>query len=89
MRHIKEVLVEISALLKNHKENEWSTTFNSFLMKIDVEEIGAVKKEVRSIYGGMGSFNDLVLYSNGVLSYRGNVILDELRRDLFDIINSP
>jgi hypothetical protein len=89
MRHIKEVLVEISTLLKNYKENEWSITFNSFLLEIDIEEIDTVKKGVRSLYGGMGSFNDLVLYSNGVLSYRGNVILDELRRELFDITNHP
>jgi hypothetical protein len=89
MGDLREVLTEINSLLKSHKENEWKTTFDFFLGKIDNEDVRTVKKDIRTIYGGMGSFNDLILYSGGALSYNDNVLLDKLRRELFDIINQP
>lgn len=38
-------------------------------------------------YGGMESLNDLVLYRNGSVLMSENDELDQLRRDLFDLLS--
>ena len=40
-------------------------------------------EKILKLYGGMGSFNDLVLYKNGVLCKKENNILDELRNKFY------
>ena len=41
-------------------------------------------EKILKLYGGMGSFNDLVLYKNGVLCKKENNILDELRNKFYE-----
>ncbi|WP_420107405.1 DUF6966 domain-containing protein [Leclercia adecarboxylata] len=40
-----------------------------------------------NLYGGMGSLNDLVLYRNGKVLMSENDELDQLRRDLFNLLS--
>jgi hypothetical protein len=39
---------------------------------------------ILSMYGAVGSLNDIVLYKNGQLLLRESSELDELRSDLYD-----
>ncbi len=40
-----------------------------------------------NLYGEMGSLNDLVLYRNGKVLMSENDELDQLRRDLFNLLS--
>ena len=52
-----------------------------YIDKTDEEEI---INYIQSLYGGMGSFNDLVLYIGESPSVDENERLDKLRRQLFE-----
>jgi hypothetical protein len=86
METLKQILLEINALLKKHHSVEWSKSFDSFLTKLDQQNIEVVKKDIRGIYAGMGSFNDLVLYDNGTLCRADTIELDKLRTQLFGTV---
>jgi hypothetical protein len=44
METLKQILLEINALLKKHHSVEWSKSFDSFLTKLDQQNIEVVKK---------------------------------------------
>jgi len=46
-----------------------------------------IKREINGLYGGMGSFSDIVLYKNGVLLIEENNKLHQLKSELFKIVN--
>lgn len=86
MRTIEIILLEIISLLKENKENQWEKTFNFFLYNAAAYGFNNVKKDIRLVYAGMGSFNDLILYNDGKISYDSNIKLDNLRTELFDLV---
>lgn len=45
-----------------------------------------VSRKIKAVYGGMGSFNDLVLHREGKMVYADNEKLGKLRHQLFDEI---
>ena len=82
---IPEMLERIASLLSAYNESSWSRACLSHasLFKTDPE---LAKSEIRSMYGGMGAFNDLVLQtSDGVMPRADNVELDALRTKLYDL----
>lgn len=85
---IKECCLNIYKILNEFDETEWAEIFKNFIYKIDNDGEKNVSKEILSIYKGFGSFNDLVLYKNGILSFTKNEELDSLRRKLFASIIS-
>jgi len=82
---------KIIILLTSVEENNWLTSFNQFKQKCnnsDSKNIEYLHNEILKIYGGMGSFNDLVLYNNGQPLVKENQNLEQLRKELFDILHN-
>lgn len=86
----KKALVEISSILDSTGDNDWSASMLAFMRALEEskskdEEINVLRK-ILSIYGGMGSFNDLVLFEGSRILSKENDQLDILRIALFDYI---
>jgi len=84
------VIEKIIELLIYVGESNWITSFKSFRERCDnsdVESLELLRNQILRIYGGMGSFNDLVLYKQGQPLIKENQKLDELRKELFGILN--
>jgi hypothetical protein len=56
-----DTLTELSSLLRQHDEQHWSSWIESDLRRIGSGDLHGVTHFL-SAYGGMGSFNDLVLH---------------------------
>lgn len=78
-----ELCRQIEQICRSSAEIGWANAFSAFIEKIESIGLEKTKNEIRSIYGGTGSFNDLVLYENGQVLTEKNNNLDKLRRDLF------
>lgn len=83
---IKEYCTRISQLLKETSETEWAERFENFSKAFDISDTHSVLKKIIGIYAGAGSFNDLVLYKNGILCIEENNDLAELRERLYQEI---
>ncbi|WP_156980989.1 DUF6966 domain-containing protein [Vibrio galatheae] len=84
------IIKQIIDLLVSVGESNWADTFTSFKLKLvnsDSENLQILRSDILGIYGGMGSFNDLVLYSEGQVLIRENQTLDKLRKELFEVLN--
>lgn len=81
--NVKDYCIEISKLLKSAGENSWYEGFEYFIKEFETSEEKIVLKKIRIIYGGAGSFNDLVLYKNGQVCVDENEKLNKLRKELF------
>ena len=84
------VLEKTSELLVSVGENNWATSICSFrdrCRNLSTDNFEQLRTEVLRIYAGMGSFSDLVLYKHGQPMIEENQLLDELRKDLFQILN--
>ena len=85
---IKIICKEIVLILENVGENDWKNAFQNIVDASDSTELSILKKEIKKMYGGMGSFNDLVLYKDGQPCIKENQQIDELRKKLFIEITS-
>lgn len=85
---IKNILDEIISVLSIAGESNWSSAMKNFRSRCDSVSNSADQKELMvdiiRISGGMGSFSDLVLYSQGNLMQRETIQLDALRTRLFE-----
>lgn len=82
INEIKKTLTNIISILRSNNENAWAKTFETLGSELDVDcetTIFALKK----VYGGMGSFNDIVLHKNGIPLIRENDELEDLRHKLY------
>ena len=83
----KEIVAAIREILEQCGESDWSKTFTYLADRMN-EEADDVKREVRSVYGGMGSFSDVVVYREGRAERGLNDKLDSLRRRLYELCRS-
>ncbi|MCX8728669.1 DUF6966 domain-containing protein [Gilliamella sp. B2838] len=83
---IKEILVEISTLLIKGNYPDWGNSFIKFSKEIESDP-EFIKSELSKLYGGMGSFNDIVLYEDRKPLIDENDRLYFLRTQLFELIN--
>jgi hypothetical protein len=82
---IEELLTKIADLLDAHGEADWAQAFRNFLSDYK-NEPDLAKGKIRSVYGGMGSFNDIILHGpNGIPLRDENDDLDLMRSDLFEL----
>ncbi|WP_072032280.1 MULTISPECIES: hypothetical protein [Erwinia] len=81
---IKRVVKEIIRMLLDNGEVPWVRYFDKCLRQLDDDYHEGVYN-IRTAYGGMGSFNDLVLHSNGNPLKKENEQLDKLRKELYQI----
>ncbi|MPT34533.1 MAG: hypothetical protein E2604_05495 [Flavobacterium sp.] len=80
---VKDYCVAIHKILMEVGELHWAKCFSNFISELEAAENHTVFRKILSIYGGMGSFNDLVLYHNGTLCQKENEALSELRKGLY------
>ncbi len=84
------VIDKIIKLLISVEENNWSVSFMTFRERFnetDNQYLELLRSDILQIYGGMGSFSDLVLYSQGQPLIKENQKLEVLRKDLFRLLN--
>lgn len=82
INEIKKTLTHIISVLRSNNENAWAKTFENLGSELDVDcetTIFALKK----VYGGMGSFNDIVLHKNGLPLRKENNELEDLSHRLY------
>jgi hypothetical protein len=81
---------ENEAFLRLHNETECSRIFRHLEQRAkeahDPESRREVLIQARALFGGMGSFNDLVIGTIGGISKSGNQKLDDLRDALYEIV---
>lgn len=83
---IEKLIVEIAALLRDEKVDQWSAAFKKFAAGWPSDPDHAAA-DILAAYGGLGSFNDVVLYRNGKPSFVQNQRLDALRTELFTLMS--
>lgn len=82
-KEIRKILLEIIELLEIVDEYDWITT----LKRLYADNISSRKdwlRKIKSLFGGMGSFTDLVLVRNGIICIDENHKLDQLRDRLYN-----
>jgi hypothetical protein len=84
---IKDYCLQISKLLEGTNNSDKSDTFIWFANHYDFDKSDVISK-IKSIYGGMGSFSDMVLYKNGKVDLEGNERLSILREGLYNAVAS-
>lgn len=91
MKEIMIILTQIIQLLESVNENSWVETLkncrNDCGCVENEEEANDIRRKILSIYGGMGSFNDLVLGSAGNILPE-NKELDRLSTKLFETLRN-
>jgi hypothetical protein len=83
-QEIQETLVEMSALLRYGEIEDWALALERLHREIPENPVATIVK-IASMFAGMGSLNDLVLYKDGHALLTENVKLDELRSKLFTL----
>lgn len=81
---IKLILRRLKELLYFSNDYEWAVEFNRLEHEY-IAQPNEVIQSVLSLYGGMGSFNDLILYKNGNVLGEENREFSLLRAKLFDL----
>ena len=79
----EQLLRQVIELLRKNDRNDWASVLLKLLHMLEYDPISA-KQKIRSLFGGMGSFSDLILYDqNNPLIEQNNELFD-LRARLFD-----
>lgn len=88
MKSTELILQELITLLEKSKETNWSASLRSLMQAltgcVDDIERNYVKSQLKRIFGGMGSFSDLVLFNDGKVLIAENNQLEKLRRELYE-----
>lgn len=82
-KEIRKILLAIIELLVIVGEYDWRTT----LKGLYADNISSQKdwlRKIKGLFGGMGSFTDLVLMKNGIICIDENNKLDQLRNRLYN-----
>ncbi len=83
---VVEKIERMATLLELGGYTEWSASVFKLAKKYSIDP-ESTKHTFRNLYGGMGSLNDLVLYSNEKVLMSENDELDQLRGDLFKLLS--
>jgi hypothetical protein len=84
---MKTVLQKIVNLLRSGGCEDWAARMEKLSSEIE-ENSEYATSQILALYGGMGSFNDIVLCSNGRPLIKENDELDGLRGELYDLCYS-
>ena len=79
---IRETVIGIANILASNDESSWAKTFEKLGSEIDTNYESSLHS-LKGLYGGMGSFNDVILHKNGMPLIRENGDLDEVRHKLY------
>ena len=84
IQNIETVLARMVELLRLGGFNGWANALEKFRGEIaNAPSVTAAR--ILSMYGGMGSLNDLILYGNGQPLVAENAELDALRSELYQL----
>lgn len=83
IKDIDILLKRMVELLRLGGVDDWANTFERLRDELAVDPEG-VESKILSMYGGMGSLNDLVLYRNGQPLLAENNEFDALRTRLYE-----
>ncbi|VVE56288.1 hypothetical protein PAQ31011_05095 [Pandoraea aquatica] len=84
VKEIQRILLRMSELLTFSGRDDWASSISHLADKAD-EGYSSVRPEIRQMYGGMGSLNDIVLYKDGNLLREENDEFDALRHRLHEL----
>ena len=88
---IEKLILDIINVLDSVGEINWKNAFLSHYNRIlNVANENDYKQAIRGIlgmYGGMGSFSDLVLYSQNKICVKETKKLDKLRKKLYSLVS--
>lgn len=79
---MKKTVIDIANVLSSNDEESWAKTFEKLGDELDFDWESSIFS-LKGLYGGMGSFNDIVLHKDGIPLIRENDELDELRHILY------
>jgi len=77
----------MAELLRFGSRDDWASALEKFRGEVG-NSPNATAARILSMYGGMGSLNDLVLYRNGQPLVAENVELDSLRSELYQLCHT-
>jgi hypothetical protein len=81
---IENALVKMIDLLKLGGVDDWANALKSTSQELTAQPTEVASK-ILSMYGGMGSLNDVILYGNGQPLSKENTEFDNLRTRLYDL----
>ncbi|WP_146076761.1 DUF6966 domain-containing protein [Rathayibacter tritici] len=88
---LRETLKALERIFSRGKDSFWAGAIHSLLDEVDSShdstDVSRVSRKVIHLYGGMGSFNDAVIYRNGKYPRGLNNDLGVLRTKLYEIAN--
>lgn len=79
-----DIFTEIAALLRVAGNDNWAKAFDNLRSEFEISP-EAARTEILRVYGGIGSFNDVILYRDGQPLWTENGRLSTLRTELYDI----
>ncbi len=79
---IQKTVIDIVIILSSNDEDSWAKTFEKLGSELDVDYESSIYS-LKKLFGGMGSFNDIVLHKNGTPLLRENDELEDLRHKLY------
>lgn len=89
---LEKAIDRVLKVLVASGETNWSETLRAALEQCRNatrnDETQEVARSIRSLYGAMGSFSDLVLFKDGRVLHAENDELEEARNRLFDVAGS-
>lgn len=88
MQKIDALLLQMIDLLRYGGANDWASLLEELRCEMHAEPSDAASK-ILSLFGGMGSLNDVVLYKNGVPLVAENDELFKLSALLFESCRQP
>ncbi|MDU4094948.1 MAG: hypothetical protein E7H57_17000 [Pantoea sp.] len=80
---IRKTVSDITYILSSNDEYSWAKTFEDLGSQLDADYTLSLRA-LKALYGGMGSFNDLVLHKDGMPLLYENRELHKLRRELYN-----
>lgn len=83
----KKYLKLISNLLKNNSEGIFVDHLNNIILISDVDPDRFID-DVKRLFGGVGTLNDIVLSKNGRPLIKENDELDALRKKLYELCST-
>jgi len=82
---IRSTINDIIVILQGSNERYWVNIFEKCLILLD-NDYEQCLYNLKRLYGGMGSFNDLVLHKADIPVKDENNKLDRLRHELYTLL---
>lgn len=84
VQSVQTVLVRMIDLLRQGGLSDWARALDESRREM-LQDPEATTAKILSMYGGMGSLNDLILYKDGKVLVSESNELDDLRSKLYSL----